>query len=1123
MSEDNLWRSMFAKKAEELKRLFQLYTKEIDSNDNPEVEIELEVRFNRKNATTGMVPGVTSNLFEKALKRLPSKPAEVTSVSYYANDVRRIGDDRQSVVQKKQRLAIVDLDTVDLRFSLAKETNYPPTILVGHTPSFSRERQRYSYSLPEMFGDQYPIPASCQKVRIDFTRVISSGTSPKDNRDQYEIEIECPIAAGTEPMAPLNDFLTVLKDIYKFINDTALFFLPGRKEIITQQIMKIFSDVGGGGPFQPWWLVQTRNIKKADILYGGLVGGPRQYCVTHKADGVRKLLLIAGGEVWLIMPANEFNYLGKIEGLNIMALFDGEYIDHDRQGNKRYYIFDTIVYFDPTQRGTTADKRYVQNYLERLSYGENLISSLGGREITVSQVIIAVKPVFPLANRESFFQVMRAMFAQKASLPYNTDGLVFTPINEKYDPGNSKIPNNQRILTDYADLVKWKPAEHITADFLVKIEGNENGKPLLALYYSEPVGKIKHGRFVGTKRYPFNSFTDIEDNQLYYQIGTNNVVEFGFNYQTQKLYPTRIRYDKSGPNRKPVIDNVWKDIHDPISAEYLMGLESSLIFSCHNEVKRNILQQYIQGGKILDIGSGRGGDLGKWERLYDPKILCIEPNPENIMEFINRLKNKSEQFQKRVFLVETGGEDSETITKNVEKYFNGVADSVTMMLSLSFFWQSEEMLDRLVQTIIRNTGQGSRFAFLTVDDVYLQPGFHQTIVGTFDVQSKLPGQFSNLVKVNLPDTIVGEQTEYLVHLPDLYQRLEKYGFKILAHDRIDHDVLLSDEQLQYSRFYSWGVLERTEVINPVVEATIPQGNLVKTERSMIKLPLLPDDQKVPIDCDFYPSVYRIGVIGDGSCLIHAFLKAVFEAYRNSPTDQRIAMADQMRIELATLLQNDNSFYPGHNWWSTVGDGIFLDLSMQQLKTDNLKDFNNVDWTLRGLQRLLNSRSYLGDEIFSLIAAVFNIDIYLFQAETVNGVKTLTREAYYTYTKPRNQSIAILWVNRNHFELIGTGDDKTRLLFNNDDPFIQAVNQRYPQGHSNDHSGRTAFNPDQHLIKVISQLMVNDDDDSFLDKIYQTLSSVNDPLAEQIKQHYVEIVTAKNALKIQQIKDNSNPV
>jgi hypothetical protein len=61
-----------------------------------------------------------------------------------------------------------------------------------------------------------------------------------------------------------------------------------------------------------------------------------------------------------------------------------------------------------------------------------------------------------------------------------------------------------------------------------------------------------------------------------------------------------------------------------------------------------------------------------------------------------------------------------------------------------------------------------------------------------------------MVDITLPDTIVGTQTEYIVHINDLTQKLFKHNILLIEQNRCEKEKLLSNSSLLFSSLYSYG-------------------------------------------------------------------------------------------------------------------------------------------------------------------------------------------------------------------------------------------------------------------------------------------------------------------------------
>jgi hypothetical protein len=104
---------------------------------------------------------------------------------------------------------------------------------------------------------------------------------------------------------------------------------------------------------------------------------------------------------------------------------------------------------------------------------------------------------------------------------------------------------------------------------------------------------------------------------------------------------------------------------------------------------------------LIDIGSGYGGDISKTNKYS--RILAIEPDAEHMEEFRRRLALFSPEKQRQISTLIAGGEEYEKIMTAVRHTFGNEFGKkplyISMMLSMTFFWKSEEMLQQLANTI----------------------------------------------------------------------------------------------------------------------------------------------------------------------------------------------------------------------------------------------------------------------------------------------------------------------------------------------------------------------------------------------------------------------------------------
>ena len=420
---------------------------------------------------------------------------------------------------------------------------------------------------------------------------------------------------------------------------------------------------------------KARDLNFRDITNDGLLDN---YTISVKADGVQKFLAFHKSGIWLLWPVlnnieqsyklispltEEFKYLEN-------SIFTGELLTEENYKNVTkvytnyvYFPFDTTVY-----KGEDVTSK---NYLERRKYLEEIDKKQIGRILKINE-----KKIFKYEkNPEDFHSKVREAFKHQEEVDYITDGLIFTPIYSNYIAVGQNKPKKLRVLSKFQDVCKYKIPKDLTIDFKVK-----NGK----LFSIEKSFDMINYRLDDPEKYE------------------GKIVEFEPEFDNRDItfVPRKIRLDKSDPNRFDVAKEIWGNLQDPILPETLKGENAKMLMKYHGQIKRNIIN--IQEGYVIDIGSGKGGDLDKyWINNKIKKVLCIEPNQEFGEEFIRRMLLK--RYTSKFKLIIGGGEDCDKIINNIEDYFpddfRNHNLNINFMISLSFFWKSDTYLDSLVKTI----------------------------------------------------------------------------------------------------------------------------------------------------------------------------------------------------------------------------------------------------------------------------------------------------------------------------------------------------------------------------------------------------------------------------------------
>lgn len=820
-------------------------------------------------------------------------------------------------------------------------------------------------------------------MRLDLTMVDMIN---EDNVDSTQYELELEILNITA----LSNLQTAASVVLLLLLDTVELYT--RKE--RNDIVNYVNDILGGwdrGIIDHRPIVQARNLKLRDMVWGGLIGNEyTSYTVTHKTDGIRKLLVIHRSGVWLVMAPSEINKVTsqsyrQLEGY----ILDGEYVPND--GSHRIYkngapicriwynTFDCLsAPFE--QRGQYGDTS-VQNYphKDRMIRAQIVADYL---KSTVIQVITKTFREFRTA--EEFFTIMSEMFAEQPNLSYKQDGFLFTPAYVMYNPHSDKYKLSQRVLTRYPDICKWKPKEQLTIDFLIcpKIV---NAVKTIELYSTEQIVDNDRNnrnnrsrqvrpacasnidntplvRFTGTSSYPFSNEIDM-DNPLTMNVPNRTIVEYRWDYERRLFVPERIRHDKTKPNRNEIAIDVWEDIHDPIDENVLTGNSFRLLRKYHNRIKSELFRiaskNVIYGRRtLLDIGSGRGGDVRKW-LLFD-KIVAVEPNDEHIVELQRRIDEAG--ITDRVKIVKAGGEDTEIITREVINFIGERVSTVSMMLSLSFFWENENKIDRLLSTILSNISQNGEFIFLTIDGSAVEQTFDPAF------RTGLPLNVLKLgpatlkyddtknpptLDINIDNTIVQNQTEWLVYIEDLSVVLERYGFNLRYVHRADKENFLSLHEQIFTSMYTYGIYSNVNNVKSDIITGLPyvinvnreqlpgpEDLISKMEDLNIQNPLpiiqvkadftndrgIGDDTYEQLNLSWYNlgPVVRISCLGGNLSILHAILKATYNQYADTPSlSDRVNIVNGLDAEIKQINQNPDlellSNVLGINIYVLIGD------------------------------------------------------------------------------------------------------------------------------------------------------------------------------------------------------------
>ena len=764
-------------------------------------------------------PGISRSDYTKLRKYLVSQgyfETETLSIVSIENGIRRIetikeGEDSEIVYQKKETILNKDLKNYGIRISVSSEIDIYD---VNIDSKLQRTRHRFSYIIDN-------------KYKIDLTEIMQTNFSDKINLKKSQNNYELEVAVIDKNNLKL--FFEFLANLYLVLKDSKNFYTNIDIKKLNEDIGKLINNdyyknyikITNPNKIYRRCLVQARSLNKFDLCYDGIINGKgAPYYVTYKADGLRKMLIIHTTGIWICYPPNEYNLVIKYGIYNFIDQFinnyngtvlDGELINlFNKKSEFNFLVFDCIIF--------KKNNLFNISYNKRLSVIEEIFINFIKNDI----LNIELKNVYRIGNPSDFFLIINKMLNDRESLNYNDDGLIFTPSQTFYNPFTDEFYKNNKnkyklTLQNYPDVCKWKPPIEMTIDFMIEKSFNHKIKLMVS---KEINGIYTTVLFKGTRKYPLNDNMIDHYHPLTEKLPSGTIVEYiiTMNNNIPYLIPKKERPDKISANKEDVAKDIWEQIMDPILEDTIRGKNLKLVFFYHNRIKNKLLESLRDNTILLDIGSGYGGDIGKWKRFS--KVIAIEPKYDNFYEFLKR----SEGFNLKTHLypILARGQDYTLIENAMINYNNSQkVDAISAMLSLSFFWKNKVSIQSLVATLCNRLKKGGNFIFLTIDGDILNQRFDKNkkiinyLESTFQIQEYFnDNDYGQEVSIQLDSSkIVGHQIEFFVYFNFLTRMLEENGFKKQYINIANEELLLTNEQRNYSSLYIYGSFIKIKTVN----------------------------------------------------------------------------------------------------------------------------------------------------------------------------------------------------------------------------------------------------------------------------------------------------------------------
>ena len=621
--------------------------------------------------------------------------------------------EKKYFVNKDQSLPPLDYDDYNFRISFQTETYYEKTESKvqelnekwTNLKKIFRYLKRFEYR-----NDKLPFIVHCSIVKSSKSsrgKLISEFNIDDSDVfnciENFEIEIELNNKQIQEQQLSNDKLLPMLKNVIKYVliglqesnypisisqqNEVLHNYLQLIKNTEYNKSMKPTNKDFIGPSSNTLQMINLLPESEINDTNRSIPNIRKNYTVTEKADGIRKLLFISNdGKIYFIAMNMTLQFTGCInENKELFnTIIDGEHILHNKKGNyiNLFACFD--IYFLKSKNLTglpfinieskeEKEEKEKRNENYRLAVLNTVINQLKLISISGSDKEVALNikiKKFYSTNKFSGCKIIMDRI-NDGLFDYNTDGLIFTPSNSGVSSNKVGVlaPNYKHT---WNESFKWKPSKFNTIDFLVKFKRNELNEKQVNNVYNDGTNLqshtqvksyytlILHVGFDEKKHGYINPCNDIINDNI--KKTHHNLYD---SYKPAKFYPTNPsdesahicnimgKLDES--NNLKILTEEGDEIEDNTIVEFSYDSEKPEFWRWQPLRVRNDKTSELHSG-IKNFGNAYHVANSNWQSIHNPiteeiittgNNVLVENNDDDV--YYNKISNKSETRALRDF------------------------------------------------------------------------------------------------------------------------------------------------------------------------------------------------------------------------------------------------------------------------------------------------------------------------------------------------------------------------------------------------------------------------------------------------------------------------------------------
>jgi hypothetical protein len=266
----------------------------------------------------------------------------------------------------------------------------------------------------------------------------------------------------------------------------------------------------------------------------------------------------------------------------------------------------------------------------------------------------------------------------------------------------------------------------------------------------------------------------------------NGVWEFRYDKDNKELIPERPRPDKIQANSNNIVRT---NMFFAVPGSIFSGLGCYLMRKYHNRVKVSLIKGANDNkAVILDIGTGQGGDVTKWQRAS--AVYCVEPSESSTYDMIRRHGNMQNVKIINVYLKDL---DHAAIDKKV--------DIFTAFFCMNQFQDAD--WDALKKLVIAKGSSKCRLLAIAMTS----PKTHRG--GCFDIRMTSVDGYN----ISIHNTRIQDIDERIVEPATLTGMMRRCKMGLVKHERLDGDDFMTREERKLSSMYEMFVYKKRATLS----------------------------------------------------------------------------------------------------------------------------------------------------------------------------------------------------------------------------------------------------------------------------------------------------------------------